>query len=368
MTWHAYRVRRTHAYVFYLLIFGMSLGSVALALFAQDHWQEWQPYLPYAGIVVAVAFVALMPLLIGSKGKPVALTLEGHHLVVAGARRTRRFNLTTSKVSFGRHYAAKNYAYFTGTVMTLRASSDNERLRILGGGAELPERPVTDPDTHGNDYDLHLDSEGFHALVDAVGAVAGIDGSSQSPAASGPRRFAAFPTVRGANLKIMLFWIGGASAIGLGTSFLITSQSPIMVSETMPFVAGGSILLLLLLVIRLGSKAYAKKGHLLIDGDSIALGVKGRDRHLFRGQTTAVRPFHVEVSTRYGRYYSGPAVELRSRGGRKAVVVISDQKRTWRAPEKTVARVDYTVGIDAGNALLDWLRENTNFRAEFEHQ
>ncbi len=75
MTWHAYRVRRTHAYVFYLLIFGMSLGSVALALFAQDHWQEWQPYLPYAGIVVAVAFVALMPLLIGSKGKPVALTL-----------------------------------------------------------------------------------------------------------------------------------------------------------------------------------------------------------------------------------------------------------------------------------------------------
>ena len=54
-------------------------------------------------------------------------------------------------------------------------------------------------------------------------------------------------------------------------------------------------------------------------------------------------------------YYTGPAIGLKDRRGNKVRLLISDATLAWPDPDKKVSSSNYSIGTDAGRALLTWL-------------
>jgi hypothetical protein len=359
-SWAAQQVPRSMGKIILVVVVLGALAGVLVPLLARENLPALQEYMPYAGLAFVLFYLVFVSRLLGRKGKPVTLTLDGHHLVLGTGKRLVRLNLRTATVAFGRHYAARNYAYFTGTMLHLRSQADATVIRLLGGGVEFPTAPYEAPESYGSDYEAWLGADPFHDLVETLRTVAPDalprlpDAGSEAVAFDTPQRYEAFPAKGRGTFLVMALWMGGMVVIGLASAAFFTTMDPATASRIGPWVVGIGALLLIALVTVIGNRAYARKGHLVLARDSLSLELNGRVRHQVTLPLQEVRPLHVEVRGRYGSHYAGPALELRTTGGRVRLLLSAPERR-WASAVKTVGTADYTLGVDAGDALFRWL-------------
>ena len=351
------KVRSSFTYVMLAVLLAGGASALAINDINMEH-MRWMG-MGVMGIFVLWALYASS----AAMGKTATLTLSGDRLILAVKRTSRLFHLRDSQMLLGKHYGAKNYRYFTGTMCHLSNPSGTEVWRILGAGAEFPADQCKGPETYGGKYDCYVDATGFRELLTAIEKASGttplftpsgVAADQKAEDFSTDRVFEAFP-MKGGALAPMMIWMGSillVTVLGFFASSLVPQE---LLDEYGPFAAVGLLVPALFLVIFVSVKKGKRKGQLKLSRYGLEVRVNNRPIVTLQLPLQEARRFDLEVNAQHMHYYTGPAIGLKDRRGNKVRLLISDATLAWPDPDKKVSSSNYSIGTDAGRALLTWL-------------
>jgi len=319
---------------------------------------RWVGYILMAAIVgwaVRAAYSAM--------GKSAFLSLDGNKLILKTKNKSRQFDLTGAHMQFGKHYGAKSYRMFTGTLCHLGNRYTRDTWRFLGLGAEFPQEEYRAEESFAGDYQFAIPADAFRELLDAIAEVSP-EARFSVPADTGrdddaiqvdrEYRFDAFP-MKGGALGPMLVCMGGLMAICVLGFFAVELIGEENLQKLGPFLSMAFVIPLFLIVIVFSIRRGKRKGELLLNRAMLQVLVNGRVKKELRPPLRLVTAQAVQMTVRHRKYYSGPALQLEDGRNNKVRLLISDPTTGWAGDAKRVSRADYSVGIDAGKTLIGWV-------------
>ncbi len=357
--------RRTRPLYFVVLMVFISLA------FGASRWggEElgWLLYVCYGAAFLGLLYAVLSY----SRGQTGTLSIGDGKLILLAGKERKELNLEGVRMAFGKHYAAKNYAYFSGTVCHLTSVYSKEKWRMLGAGVEFPEKHYREEATYGSDCEIGIATDAFHELLAAIKEISPevsftVPGA---PAADGEQvsfdreqRFEAFPMRGGAMVPIMI-WMGGIFGVTLVAALASTFVSDETIQSLGPYAAMAVIVPIFILVVYVSIRKSRRRGEMVLGRYSLQMLINGRPKREVRLPLSIVRPLYVEITGRGGTYYSGPAVEIRDQSKNKVRLLIGDTSKEWEEDAKKVTLTDFSIGLDAGRTLIGWL-ESSGYRTE----